>query len=339
MRLALTVFISVLILNLKFIHPAAGKIVFRSNYHGNGDIYTMNSNGGNLRRLTFKLAPETSPAWSPNGRWIVYRQMHSVQDWEIYVMNADGSNQRNVTNHPALDSSPSWSPDGRIGFTSGRNGNWNIYVMDADGSNVALLTHHQKGADGFAASPSWSPDGEEIAFEQAKDGHGREIYIMNVASGVQRRLTDSGPAFANFELVNFDPKWSPDGTQILYFVAVNARVDDARLMITDRDGKHHERVPLPEWDLNPGHSWSPSGREIIFSGREAGGNWEIYRFHLKTHELTNLTNRIGADIGADWWNSNLPVSPQELAPTRWGAIKSNSHYHRGIGTFPISPIP
>ena len=62
MRLSFTVFVSVLILNLKFIHPAAGKIVFRSNHHGNGDIYTMNSNGGNLQRLTFQLAPETSPA-------------------------------------------------------------------------------------------------------------------------------------------------------------------------------------------------------------------------------------------------------------------------------------
>ena len=142
MRLPLNAFISILILNLMFISPVGAKIVFQSSYHGNPDIYTMNSNGGNLQRLTFQLAPETFPAWSPNGRWIVYRRMHSVHNWEIYVMNADGSNQRNLTNHPALDSSPNWSPNGRIGFTSDRNGIWNIYVMDADGSNVTPLTHH-----------------------------------------------------------------------------------------------------------------------------------------------------------------------------------------------------
>ena len=332
MRFSLMVFISVLILNLKFIFPADGKIVFQSSYHGNPDIYTMSGYGHNLQRLTFKLGPETSPAWSPNGRLIAFKRRHSMQDSEIYVMNADGSNQRNLTNHPNLDSSPTWSPDGRIGFTSSRDGAWNIYVMDADGGNVTPLTHYKKG-EGFAASMNWSPDGEEIAFEQVKDDHGREIYLMKLANGVQQRLTDSDPGF-----VNFDPKWSPNGKRILYYVAVNARVADARLMITDKDGRHHERVPLPEWDLNPGHSWSPSGKEIVFSGRN-GGNWEIYRFHLKTRELTNLTNRIGKDIGADWWNSNLPVSPQGLAPASWGEIKSNSYRYRGIGRISNTPIP
>ena len=322
MRFFLIVFISILILNLKFIPPATGKIVFQSSYHGNPDIYTMSSYGHNLQRLTFKLGPETSPAWSPNGHLIVFKRRHSMQNSEIYVMNADGSNQRNVTNHPALDSSPSWSPDGRIGFTSSRDGTWNIYVMDADGRNVTPLTHHKKG-EGFAASTNWSPDGEEIAFEQVKDDHGREIYIMKIANGAQRRLTDSDPGF-----VNFDPKWSPDGKQVLYYVAINARVDDAHLMIIDKDGKHPEKVPLPEWDLNPGYSWSPSGREILFSGREEGGNWEIYRFHLKTHELTNLTNRLGADIGADWWNSNLPVEPKKLHITHWGNVKSEERFDK-----------
>ena len=41
----------------------------------------MSSNGGNLQRLTFKLAPETSPAWSPNGRLIAFRRVHTMQDF------------------------------------------------------------------------------------------------------------------------------------------------------------------------------------------------------------------------------------------------------------------
>ena len=145
MRLSSMFFISLLTLNLMFIPLASGKIVFQSSYHGNPDIYTMSSYGHNLRRLTFKLGPETSPAWSPKGRLIVFKRRHSMQNSEIYVMNADGSDQRNLTNHPALDSSPSWSPDGRIGFTSSRDGAWNIYVMDVDGDNITPLTHHKKG--------------------------------------------------------------------------------------------------------------------------------------------------------------------------------------------------
>lgn len=316
MRFSLTVFISLLALNLMFIPFAGGKIVFRSSYHGNKDIYIMSSDGRNLRQLTFQLAHETAPVWSPNGRRIAFMRMHSERNWEIYMMNADGSNQRNLTNHPALDGDPYWSPDGRIGFVSNRDGAANLYVMNADGGNITPLTHHKKG-EGSAYSPHWSPDGEEIAFAQVQKGHSREIYVLNIASKRERRLTH-----AVHGVWNFEPKWSPDGKKILYAAAVDGRVDSMSLMLTDKDGGHHEKVPVPEWELNADHSWSPSGREIVFSGREADGDWEIYRFHLKTHEVTNLTNRLGRESAPDWWNSNLPVEPQNVHLTRWGDIKS-----------------
>ena len=319
MRFSLTIFISFLTLNLLFIAPVTGKIVFESSYHGNDDIYTMSDNGRNLRQLTFQLAPETSPVWSPNGRQIAFNRMHSLDNWEIYVMDADGSNQRNLTNHPALDGISDWSSEGRIAFTSSRDGPWNIYAMDADGGNVTRLTHHKTGG-GAAGSPSWSPDGKEIVFVQHKLKHGRQergIYILNLARKRERRLIEPAPNVSNSK-----PKWSPDGTRILYVSYVNRRVDNARLMITDKDGRHHERVPVPAWDLSTGLSWAPSGREIIFTGREKGGNWEIYRFHLKTHKLTKLTNRLGADTRMDWWNSNLPVESKDVHITRWGSIKS-----------------
>ena len=68
-------------------------------------------------------------------------------------------------------------------------------------------------------------------------------------------------------------------------------------------------------------SWSPDDNQIIFNGRKKGGNWEIYLFDLKTHQVINLTNHPATGGLADWWNSSLPVEFGILHPTLWSRIK------------------
>ena len=133
---------------------SAGKIVFVSSRDGTSsfEIYVMDVDGSNQRRLTDNSAWDLAPTWSPDGSRIAFESNRDGND-EIYVMDADGSNQRRLTDNPAWDSFASWSPDGsRIAFSSKRDGNIEIYVMDADGSNQRRLTDNPA----WDWLPSWS---------------------------------------------------------------------------------------------------------------------------------------------------------------------------------------
>ena len=180
---------------------AQAQIAFVSRRDGNPEIYVMDNDGGNQRRLTNNRHDDWSPSWSPDGKRIALvsdRDGHPdvIPGWftsEIYVMDNDGGNQQKLTNNPSDDRNPSWSPDGKqIVFQSDRDEgdhNIEIYVMDADGSNPQNLTNNPT-AD---YNPSWSPDGKRIAFSSVREGHFRnnfglteEIYVMDVDGGMNK---------------------------------------------------------------------------------------------------------------------------------------------------------
>jgi TolB protein len=84
------------------------------------EIYVMDADGSNRRRLTRNKVEDSSPAWSPDGKWIAFESDRGDNS-DIYIINADGSGLRRVTSHPSRDSTPSWSPDGsRLAFASAR---------------------------------------------------------------------------------------------------------------------------------------------------------------------------------------------------------------------------
>ena len=314
---------------------AHGKIVFSSSRDGNLEIYAMDSDGSDQIRLTHNEARDSSPVWSPNGQQIAF---HSKQDenLEIYVMDANGSNQRNLTRHPELDGSPDWSPDSKqIAFTSSRNGEvaFNIFVMDADGRNVRQLTRLK-----YAVSPQWSPDGKQIAFVAALVNNG-EVYVMD-ANGTKRWQVSHPNPDAGMFLYD---AWLPDGKQIVYLEAIGDSVKNATAVIATLDTRRrevvkHERVPLPKMDLG-WTAWGADGKSILVTLRKEEENWDIYRFRFSDGQLIQLTDHPASDGSPNEWNSRLPVSPQGLAPKRWGEIKSNSYHYRGIGNISIAPIP
>jgi hypothetical protein len=86
--------------------PDGRKIAFhRDSGDNNVDIYLMDVDGSNIRRLTDTPGPDTLPAWTPDGR-IVFRSVRSGT-WGIYIMDADGSNQKQIIGD--ADPGPDWA--------------------------------------------------------------------------------------------------------------------------------------------------------------------------------------------------------------------------------------
>jgi Tol biopolymer transport system component len=94
------------------------RIAFMSSGRDGGDyeIYVMDSNGGNVTRLTDNSANDGLPAWSPDGSTIAFASDRGGV-WAIWAMNADGSNQRKLFDMGG-------SPDGLVGFAGGVSRGW-----------------------------------------------------------------------------------------------------------------------------------------------------------------------------------------------------------------------
>jgi Serine/threonine protein kinase len=173
---------------------------------GNQEIYIMNADGSDQRRLTNDPALDFTPALSPDGRRIAFTSQRAG-GFDIFVMNADGRAQRQLTHFTELGLGaikPSWSPDGtRIAFQSEAK-RIDVYVIGVDGKGLVKLTDDPPGGH----SPAWSPDGRKIAYVSRRQNRGH-IFVMNPdgSDPVELSRNDGGDR---------SPAWSPDGRRIAF---------------------------------------------------------------------------------------------------------------------------
>lgn len=161
-----------------------GRIVFTSVRDGDMELYSMNGDGSDVRRLTHRVGPDGGAFFSPDGHSIVfrgralaegpeledYRSLLKAELWrptalELFVMDRDGGNLRQVTSAKAASFAPYFHPDGRrIIFSSNLNDprgrNFDLYLIGLDGKGLERVTFNGT-FDGF---PMFSPDGKRLVF-------------------------------------------------------------------------------------------------------------------------------------------------------------------------------
>ena len=252
------------------------------------EIYLMDMDGRNPRRLTNNSFSDLYPNISPDGRRIVFEsgRLRSKGDpdnlSDLFVMNSDGTDQR----HLVRGSSATWSPDGRhIAYhasASGR-GTFNrknpgsatsdsdIFVLNVDEflrgkAQPRNLTNNPETVD---EDPDWSPDGKTIAFTRygVKESHentvSTEIFLIDAqGKGKPQQLTDNSEEERS-------PAWSPDGKRIAYMCKAGGSSFQACVM--NADGTGFRAVTT---DTGRTVVWSPDGQQIIFHRTVKNGDTE-----------------------------------------------------------------
>lgn len=133
--------------------PDGRQIAFSSDRDGNREIYVMDADGANVRRLTDHPAWDGHPYWSPDGSRILFESNRGPgQTFEVLTMLANGRRLRRLTDNDMDDKHPSWSPDGAsVIFESHREGRMGLFLVRADGTGERDLTP----ALSRAQHPSW----------------------------------------------------------------------------------------------------------------------------------------------------------------------------------------
>ncbi len=129
------------------------------------DIYVMNADGSDLRRLTDTPGYDGGPFFSPDGARITWRRFsEDGATAEIYTMNADGTDPRRITSLGAMSWAPYYHPSGQyIIFATNRHGfdNFELYMVDTEGRHEPVRVTYTPGFDGL---PVFSPDGGRLAW-------------------------------------------------------------------------------------------------------------------------------------------------------------------------------
>lgn len=113
------------------------------------------------------------------------------------------------------------------------------------------------------------------------------IFVMNDDGSSVRRLTDN-------KFWEDSPRWSPDGTQIVFERNLEKDIQKYQLFIMDADGTNQRQLTHHgEGDRNGDAAWSPDGRSLAFKSNRSG-NLEIYVMDLASRETKQLTDGDGA---------------------------------------------
>ncbi len=214
-------------------------------------IWMVDWKGTESRRLTYGSDSDSSPRWSPDGRYLAFLSARPADaKTQVWVLDRRGGEARPLTNVKGKIGSFEWSPDGKRlalvmkdgdetpdadrdgkaktpkpividrylfkadyeGYLTGPARD-RLYLFEVETGKLEALTGDKTFDEG---NPAWSPDGSKIAFvsNHAKDPdrvQTQEIFISEARAGAAARKLITIARPDSQRLV-----WSPDGATLAF---------------------------------------------------------------------------------------------------------------------------
>ncbi len=265
----------------------SSKLAYVKKTAGGKAVYISDIDGRNERRVTDPASLSLLPAWSHDGKALLFTS-YLRSNPDLYRLHLASRKLDWLSHKRGLNTGASVSPDGtRIALTLSVDGNTEIYVMDQDGTNLTRLTDSW----GQDVSPTWNHDGTRIAFVSSRSGN-PHIFTMNADGSNPKRLSFRGD-------YNQEPDWSSrPGGQIVF----TARDERLRydLFLVNPDNGEMTRLTQDQGD-NESPEHSPDGHQIVFtSTRPPQKGKKLYIMDVDGSNQRRVSRRPGAYETPSW---------------------------------------
>lgn len=284
---------------------AASRIAFSRIMDGGvQEIYLVDSDGENMRRITNNGTISKSPAWHPSGEKLAYVQ--SV-DWEPHqIFELDFRTGRETVLDPGRDgqqATPAYHPNGRE-LAFGLMGYNRTGLFSYDVERNCCLTHIQGGRWEDIA-PSYSPDGGRLAFNSNRLGTNiPQVYVVSSRGGQADLISPYVPGSPGYYT---SPDWSPTGDRVAFHGRI-ARYGRYQILVAEVESRSAIVSQLTAEGNNEDPSWAPDGRHLVFSGERSYG-FGLFVVDAATGRIRPLVSNLRSNVPE--WSPSLAESVEE----------------------------
>ena len=231
-----------------YFSPNMQTIIFLSYRNDEPNVWTLDMNTGEQKKLGKFSGMNFAPRWSPDGKRVAFSLVSDNGASNIFEYDIETKKMRQLTKTNAINTSPSYSPDGlKMAYNSNISGSQQLHVLDLNTLQSKRISY----GDGRYATPAFSPDGKYLAFTKIAD----DTFFIGVMSpdGKNERVLAGGWYMES-------PSWAPNSRRLAYYETEKINEGEERqsaIRSVDILGHFNYEIPVPDGISGMDPTWSP----------------------------------------------------------------------------------